>query len=117
METLHTPFVVAVAQTLPAADKAAAIRRIAEMSEEAAAKKAQLLLFPEAYLGGYPRGASFGTTVGKRLDAGRDEFRQYWEQAIDVPGDECRQLGEIAARNQLQLVIGVIERAGHTLYC
>ncbi|MDB5797065.1 MAG: nitrilase [Paucimonas sp.] len=117
METIQTHFVVAVAQVAPATDNAQAIRRIAELSEEAAAKKARLLLFPEAYIGGYPRGASFGTTVGKRLDEGRDEFRRYWEQSIDVPGEECRQLGEIAARNQLQLVIGVIERAGHTLYC
>jgi nitrilase len=117
MERIKSPFVVAVAQTAPAADKADAIRRIAELSQEAASRKAQLLLFPEAYIGGYPRGASFGSTVGKRLDEGRDEFRKYWEQSIDVPGEECRQLGEIAARNQLQLVIGVIERDGHTLYC
>lgn len=112
-----TVFTVGVAQTLAPKDKAEAIRRIAELSAEAASNKAELLLFPEAYVGGYPRGASFGTTVGKRLDGGRDEFRKYWEQAIDVPGEECCQLGAIAARNRMQLVIGVIERDGHTLYC
>jgi nitrilase len=34
-----------------------------------------------------------------------------------VPGPEVRTLGEIAKRNHLELVIGVIERAQGTLYC
>jgi nitrilase len=55
--------------------------------------------------------------VGRRSDEGREEFRQYWEAAMAIPGEECTQLGQIAARHKTQLVIGVIERDGGTLYC
>jgi len=33
---------------------------------------------PEALLGGYPKGADFGTRVGYRSDEGREEFLSYW---------------------------------------
>ncbi|CAI7804193.1 unnamed protein product [Closterium sp. NIES-54] len=53
---------------------------------EAAQLGSQLVVFPEAFIGGYPRGASFGVLVGSRTDRGRDEFRRYHASAIDVPG-------------------------------
>ncbi|MDB5804223.1 MAG: nitrilase [Betaproteobacteria bacterium] len=108
---------VAVVQAAPEPDKQAAIERIGQLSHEAAAKGAQLLMFPEAFIGGYPRGSGFGTVVGQRTDEGREEFRRYFEAAIDLPGPECAALGEIAAREKLYLVVGVIERDGGTLYC
>jgi nitrilase len=108
---------VAVAQVCPAVDTDAAIAKVADYAAQAAAQGAKLVLFPEAYVGGYPRGAAFGAVVGMRTDDGRDEFRRYWEAAIEVPGDQCAALGDIAMRNKLQLVVGVIERAGGTLYC
>ncbi len=108
---------VAVAQTAPAPSVEEAIARIEAYSAQAAKAGSQLLLFPEAFIGGYPRGASFGTVVGERTLEGRDEFRKYWEGAIDVPGEVCSQLAGIAARHRLYLVIGVIERELGTLYC
>src|SRR5690606_11392166 len=55
--------------------------------------------------------------VGDRSPAGREEFRRYWESAVDVPGPAVEALGEIARANSVYLVIGVIERDGGTLYC
>ena len=78
---------------------------------------AKLVVLPEALLGGYPKGADFGARVGFRTDKGRQEFRQYWENAIDVPGDECDALAALSAQTGASLVIGVIERAGATLFC
>ena len=49
---------------------------------------AALVVLPEALLGGYPKGADFGTRLGYRLPEGRESFRQYFEQAIEVPGPE-----------------------------
>ena len=110
-------FKAAVAQVAPAPDTAAMLQKIAAFSGEAARSGAELVLFPEALLGGYPRGSRFGTVVGARSETGREEYRHYWERAIDVPGAECSVLGEIAREHRQYLVVGVIERAGGTLYC
>jgi nitrilase len=108
---------VAVAQLAPASSRADAIDRIDAFSRRAADAGASLLLFPEAYVGGYPRGSGFGAVVGSRTEAGREAFRAYCDEAMDVPGADCTRLGEIAARHALYLVVGVIERDGGTLYC
>ena len=84
---------------------------------EAAATGARLAVFPEAFLTGYPKGASFGTLLGSRSHEGRAEFRRYFESALDVPSAATARLGEAARAHAIWLVIGVIERGGGTLYC
>jgi nitrilase len=76
---------------------------------------AELAVFPEAYIGGYPKGLDFGARVGSRTAAGRDDFARYFASAI--AGPEVARLGEMAAGARATLVVGVIERAGGTLYC
>ncbi len=115
--THETVFKVAVAQVAPVAGTDATLGKIDRYCREAAAAGARLVLFPEALLGGYPRGSGFGAVVGQRTDEGREAFRRYFEAAIEVPGPATDTLGEIAARDGLHLVVGVIERAGGTLYC
>jgi len=53
---------------------------------EAAGHGSQLVVFPEAFVGGYPRGSDFGVSIGNRTAKGREEFRKYHSAAIDVPG-------------------------------
>ena len=108
---------VAVAQLSPAATTDAALEQIAASCAQAHNAGAQLVLFPEAYVGGYPRGSSFGARVGSRTEAGRDAYARYWSHAIDVPGPATTRLGDIAAQYQLHLVVGIVERDGGTLYC
>jgi nitrilase len=74
-------------------------------------------LFPEAFVGGYPKGLDFGARIGSRTPAGRESFRVYYEGAINVPGPHTARIGEIAAANSVHLVTGVIERDQGTLYC
>ena len=93
------------------------IEKLADLTAKAKAEKAQLVVFPEAFVGGYPKGIDFGVRLGSRSDEGRAEFQRYYENAVDVPGDQCDQIGEIAAGNGVYLVVGVIERDGGTLYC
>lgn len=77
----------------------------------------QLLVMPEALLGGYPKGADFGARIGYRTPLGRKEYLAYWQQAIELDGPEVDKLCKLAQRTQTTIVIGVIERDGTTLYC
>lgn len=113
-----TPFLAAVAQlaSLPF-DPAATAAKASTAIREAAARGARLLVFPEAFLGGYPKGASFGAPVGLRTAEGREAFRRYHAAAIDLAGPEVAALADATAETGMFVVIGVIERAGGTLYC
>jgi nitrilase len=93
------------------------VEKAARLIHEAGAGGAKLALFPEAFVGGYPKGCDFKTPVGARLPGSRNMFAKYFAGAIDVPGAEsdcifgaCREAGVFG-------VVGVIERGGNTLYC
>ena len=98
-------------------DPARTIDKLAVLVGEAAGKDANLIVLPEAFVGGYPKGLDFGARVGTRTSEGRDWFRTYYEGAIDVSGPYTVRLGEIAAAHDVHLVTGAIERDGGTLYC
>ncbi|MDH2435475.1 carbon-nitrogen hydrolase family protein [Pokkaliibacter sp. MBI-7] len=97
--------------------KAATLERILSYEQAIRDSGAQLVVMPEALLGGYPKGEIFGTRLGYRLPEGREAFARYYANAIDVPGEETAALAELAHRTGASLVIGVIERSGNTLYC
>lgn len=107
----------AVAQVRATPRTADAVDRVAVLAGEIAAAGAELAVFPEALLGGYPRGAGFGAVIGDRSRAGREEFLAYSRNAVTVPGPEVERLGEIARDTGLHLVVGIVERAGTSLYC
>jgi nitrilase len=98
-------------------DTASTLLRVEKLCEEAALAGARLVVFPEALLGGYPKGLDFGTVVGSRTEAGREMFARYFKGAVACPGPETEMLAEWAKRLALHIVIGVIERDGGTLYC
>ena len=98
-------------------DSAGAIERVRQWAIRAADAGAAIAVFPEAFVGGYPKGSNFGAAVGHRSARGRDEYLRYVNGAIRIPGPGTDELGEIARRNHLHLIVGVIERGGATLYC
>ena len=113
-----TPFKVAVVQmaSVPA-DPLATAGAAAHRLREAAAEGARLVVFPEALIGGYPKGASFGAPIGMRKPEGRAAFARYHAAAIDLDGPEVACLAEAARDTGAFAVVGVIEREGATLYC
>ncbi|HTS35274.1 MAG TPA: nitrilase-related carbon-nitrogen hydrolase [Candidatus Solibacter sp.] len=111
-------FRVAVVQASPVVfDRERTVKKVHALAGEAARKGARLVLFPEAFVSAYPRGLDFGAVVGSRSDAGREQYRRYWESSVDVPGPAVEALQRTARSFKLYLIIGVIERDGGTLYC
>ena len=109
---------VAIAQTGSILfDTQATLERVESLCREAAAEQARLVVFPEATVGGYLKGLSFGATVGNRTDEGRELFLRYSQAAIRCPGGETEMMASWARELDLHIVIGVIERDGGTLYC
>ena len=112
--------VAAVQASSPLFDSRKAVEKACRLIEEAAGSGARLVLLPEAFIGGYPRGLSFGTVVGSRSGEGRDLYARYHEGALEVPGPGVERLGAAAAKAKAYVAVGAVERAaGHpgTLYC
>uniref|UniRef100_A0A0K0DEC7 CN hydrolase domain-containing protein n=1 Tax=Angiostrongylus cantonensis TaxID=6313 RepID=A0A0K0DEC7_ANGCA len=98
-------------------DTPSTLDKLENLTKEAVARGAKLVLFPEAFIGGYPKGMDFGIVLGIRSAEGREEFRKYYDSAIEEHGVESRRIAEIATTNDITIVVGVVERHGGTLYC
>jgi len=114
----ESKLIAAVAQAATVLfDTPATVERALGLMADAAKRGVQLLVFPEAFIGGYPKGADFHIYLGGRTPQGRGEFRQYYEAAVTMDGPELAQLAKAAARHKMYVVTGIIERDGGTLYC
>ncbi|KAK1779373.1 carbon-nitrogen hydrolase [Copromyces sp. CBS 386.78] len=60
------------------------LSQIAHLARRAASNSIDILLLPEAYIGGYPRGTNFGCVMGSRSAEGRDEYLRYFQAAVDL---------------------------------
>jgi nitrilase len=95
--------------------------KAATLIREAGSRGARLVLLPEAFIPGYPRGLSFGMKVGSRSSEGRALWQLYRDNAVDIPGPVTDALGAAAREAKLYAAVGLIERdnrnAPGTLYC
>lgn len=113
-------FRVGIIQATPVLfDAEKTIDKVGEWIQKAAAQNCELVVFPESFIPGYPRGLSFDTVIGKRGKAGRALWQRYWENSVLVPSDWTDQLGEFARAAKIYLVIGITERdaINGSLYC
>ncbi|MDO6808506.1 carbon-nitrogen hydrolase family protein [Zobellia galactanivorans] len=113
---------VAMAQIAPVwLDKEATLKKIEACIQEAAVEKAELVVFGEALLPGYPfwlaltDGAAWDTKVNKELHA------HYARNAVQIETGELDSVCKLAQENKMAVYLGMIERArnrgGHSLYC
>ena len=111
MKDLQKTCKLALVQAAPVMfDKAACVDKAVGLIGECAAKGAEMIVFPELFIPGYPYAMTFGFSVGRRKEDGRKDWSQYYENSILVPGPETERLGEAARKAHAWLSIGVSER-------
>ncbi len=93
------------------------LARALELIAEAARRRAQLVVFPESWLPGYPAWLDTCRDVAvwdhlpmKRL------YAQLLENSVVVPSRTIEALGEAARIHNLTLVVGAHERVGGTIF-
>ncbi len=112
---------VALAQIAPVwLDKTATLEKIEAHILEAAKEKAELIVFGEALLPGYPfwlaltDGAEWNTKVNKELHA------HYVRNSIQIETGELDPVCKAARENGISIYLGIMERAknrgGHSIY-
>ena len=97
--------------------KSASLEKILSYEADISGQGLDLVVMPEALLGGYPKGSDFGTRLGYRLPEGREEFARYYNNAVALDGGEISALVGLSQRTGATLVLGVIEQGGNSLYC
>ena len=111
---------VAVIQESPIFfDKAKSLEKLAKLVVQASKEGAELIVFPESFIPGYPRGFDFGAKVGSRTLEGKQLYAKYYAESIDLAGEDKSFLERLAKQYQVYLVVGVTERIPQTgsLYC
>ena len=89
MRELSSPCKIAVVQAAPVLfDRALSTQKAIDLIRTAAGHGAELVVLPELYIPGYPYGMTFGFTVGARSEAGRQDWKRYYDNSILVPGEE-----------------------------
>ena len=114
------PIKVAVVQAPPVLlDRAATISRMLLQMAEAAAAGARLVVFPEAYIPGYPTWI-WRLKPGADMALAGDIHTRLREQAVDIGRGDLKPLSEAAAQHGLTLVCGLneidAEFSGSTLF-
>ncbi|CAJ0600020.1 unnamed protein product [Cylicocyclus nassatus] len=93
-------------------DTPATLDKLERITNEAANKGAKLIVFREAFIGGYPKGLDFGIVLATRSQRVAMSL-----QTIEENGPEFRRIAELASTLGINIVTGVVEKQGGTLYC
>ena len=69
-------------------DKKASLDKALKYIDEASGNGAELIVFPELFIPGYPVGMNFGFSVGKRTEPGREDWKRYYDASVVAGGPE-----------------------------
>ncbi|WP_218029014.1 carbon-nitrogen hydrolase family protein [Tengunoibacter tsumagoiensis] len=100
-------------------DREACLSKACAWIKEAGKNGAQIIVFPEAFLSGYPRGLRFDSAIGSRGAKGKQDWVRYWRSSVAVPSDALEPLASAIQEANSYVVMGVTEQASEsgTLYC
>lgn len=102
---------IAVVQMTPVMfNKEKSLEKVIANIKEAASNNAELVVFPELCIPGYPYGMTFGFTVGSRAENGRKDWKSYYDNSILAHGDEMKQIITAAEEAHVFVSIGYSER-------
>lgn len=102
---------IAVIQAAPVMfEKEGCLSKTVDLIKTASGQSAELIVFPELFIPGYPYGMTFGFTVGSRQEEGRKDWKLYYDNSIVIPGKETEQIGAAAKEAHAYVSIGVSER-------
>lgn len=105
-------FKVAAVQAAPSfLDVQTGVKRAIKYIEEAAASGVKLVVFPETWLPGYPNHIWLGPVAWQMQFVGR-----YFENSIEAGSPEDQAIAKAARDNNIQVSMGLSERAGGSLY-
>lgn len=86
-------------------DAEATTQKAIDAIAEAARSGAELVVFPESFIPGFPVWAALSAPIYNH-----DFFRKFVEQSIYMDGSEIRALREAARRNNITVSVGISER-------
>jgi nitrilase len=105
----HTPFTVAVAQVAPVfLDRGATLEKACELMVDAGQVGARLIVFPAAFIPGYPVWI-WSIPPGEKAVLS-ELFGQLLANAVSIPSETTDRLCRIAQRARINVVMGVSER-------
>ena len=90
-------------------DKKASLEKALGYIEEASGT-ADLIIFPELFIPGYPIGMNFGFSMGKRTEAGRKDWKRYYDASVVAGDDEFQSLADAAVKTGAYISMGFSER-------
>lgn len=98
--------------------KAAGVQKALQYIKEASKEGAELIVFPELFIPGYPLGMHFGFSMGKRTETGRLDWKRYYDASILAGDTEFQQLADAAKAANAYVSIGFSEQdaVNGTLY-
>lgn len=111
---------VAVVQDAPVFfDKERTLQKVENITKQYAQESCKLIVFPESFIPGYPRGFSFGATIGSRTDEGRQHYADYYNNSFDLESEDLIRLVTLSKEQNIYIVIGVTEKqqTNGSLYC
>lgn len=113
---------VALAQIAPVwLDQKATLQKVLSSIEEASQQGAELIIFGEGLLPGYPWWLSITHSAAWDHKIQKEIHAHYARNAVQIEAGDLKEIQDLAKQHQIAVYLGIIERpqdrGGHSLYC